>query len=78
LTSRCNLANSLHYQGKYDEAETIYRQTLALMEKVLGKEHPDTLLSMRNLTVLLKIQGKYKEKKTTHRWRLALRKKGFQ
>jgi Flp pilus assembly protein TadD len=41
LTSMNNLAFLLDSQGKYDEAETIYQQTLLLSEKVLGKEHPD-------------------------------------
>lgn len=29
------------------------------MEKVLGKEHPRTLLVMNNLAILLKSQAKY-------------------
>ena len=58
-----NLAALLDSQGKYDEAEPIYRQTLALSEKVLGKEHPNTLSSMNNLAVLLKNQGRYDEAK---------------
>lgn len=37
---------TLERQGKYKEAETMHRQTLALREKVLGKEHIDTLLSV--------------------------------
>lgn len=48
-------------EGKYDEAEPIHRQTLALMEKVMGKEHPDTLTSMNNLAGLQNSQGKYNE-----------------
>ena len=34
-----NLASLLKSQGKYEEAEPVYRQTLALREKALGKEH---------------------------------------
>ena len=44
-----------------DEAEPICRQALALSEKVLGKEHPNTLSSMNNLALLLMSQGKYDE-----------------
>ena len=48
-----NLAALLDSQGKYEEAEKIYRQTLALSEKVLPKDHPDTLMSMNNLAFVL-------------------------
>jgi hypothetical protein len=40
-----NLAEVLNSQGKYEEAEPMYRQTLARREKVLGHMHPDTLES---------------------------------
>ena len=35
------------------EAEALYRKTLELRSKVLGAEHPDTLISMNNLAILL-------------------------
>jgi hypothetical protein len=38
-------------QGKYETAETKYRQTLVKYEKVLGKEHP------YNLALVLDSQG---------------------
>ncbi|KAF2022448.1 hypothetical protein EK21DRAFT_45238, partial [Setomelanomma holmii] len=40
-------------QGKYEEAEAMNRQTLALSETVLGSEHPDTLISIYCLAHLL-------------------------
>ena len=45
-------------RGKYDAAEPLYRETLELSEKVLGKEHPNTLQSMNNLALLFESQGK--------------------
>ncbi|RYP39568.1 hypothetical protein DL766_000390 [Monosporascus sp. MC13-8B] len=36
-------------QGKYDEAEQMYRQALELKKAVLGKEHPSTFTNMNNL-----------------------------
>ena len=45
------------------------------MEKVLGKEHPNTLSSMNNLALLLNRQGKYDEAEPIHRQTLALREK---
>ena len=48
-----NLAAVLQGQGKYEEAEKIYRQVLASKESVLGKEHPSTLKSINNLVGVL-------------------------
>ncbi|KAI0205230.1 hypothetical protein F4808DRAFT_448286 [Astrocystis sublimbata] len=45
----------------YREAERLYQQTLGLREKVLGREHSDTLSSMNNLALVLYRQGKYEE-----------------
>jgi hypothetical protein len=61
LTSMNNLAGVLDSQGKYTEAETMHRRTLAMREKVFGVEHPDTLTSMNNLAGVLDSQGKYEE-----------------
>jgi hypothetical protein len=44
-----NLANALIAQGKYGEAETMYRKTLAVQQRVLGSEHPSTLNTANNL-----------------------------
>ena len=43
LTAAGNLAQSLSCQGKYDEAEKMQREVLAVKQRVLGAEHPDTL-----------------------------------
>lgn len=53
-----NLADSLYAQEEYDEAETIYQQTLERRVNLLGREHPDTLEAMDNMTTAL-----YKQKK---------------
>jgi tetratricopeptide (TPR) repeat protein len=72
-----NLAIVLNKQGKYDEAETMHRQTLAMKEKVLGKEHPDTLTTMNNLALVLNKQGKYEEAETMYRQTLAMKEKAL-
>jgi hypothetical protein len=43
-----DLNTVLSRQGKYEQAEEMHRQILALRETVLGIEHPDTLTSMNN------------------------------
>jgi tetratricopeptide (TPR) repeat protein len=53
LQTMNNLANALHHQDKYKEAEKLYQQTLELREKILGHEHPDTLKTMNCLALVL-------------------------
>jgi hypothetical protein len=49
-----NMARMLGNQGKYEQAEEMYRRALRLWETVLGKEHLFTLTSMGNLAVVLR------------------------
>jgi hypothetical protein len=53
----------------------MHRRTLELSEKVLGHEHPYTLISMENLARVLDGQGKYKAAEEMHRRALELREK---
>ncbi|ORY09124.1 hypothetical protein BCR34DRAFT_625896 [Clohesyomyces aquaticus] len=61
--------------GKYSEAKSMHRQTLATKEKVLGVDHPDTLTTMNNLALVLGRQGKYSEAESMHRQTLATSEK---
>ena len=47
----------LSAERQLTEAEALYRKTLELRSKVLGPEHPDTLISMNNLAILLADRG---------------------
>ncbi|ORY58756.1 P-loop containing nucleoside triphosphate hydrolase protein [Pseudomassariella vexata] len=67
-----NVGESKNILGKYEEAEKMYRQALELQEKVLGREHPDTIGSMNNLAIVLGSQGKYEEAEQRHRQTLEL------
>ena len=39
----------------------MYKQALAIFEKALGSEHPDTVLTLNDLTDLYREQGRYDE-----------------
>ena len=52
---------ALMNQGEYEAAEAMNRQTLALKETVLGREHPDTLMSVYSLAYLLASRQRYDE-----------------
>ncbi|TVY62681.1 Nephrocystin-3 [Fusarium oxysporum f. sp. cubense] len=62
----------LLFRGEYNTAEEIVRMSVEAREKVLGKEHPDTLSSMNNLALALQDQGKYGEAEKIHRQTLEL------
>ncbi|CBJ32852.1 NB-ARC and TPR repeat-containing protein-likely pseudogene [Ectocarpus siliculosus] len=55
------VALSLVLQGKYAEAEPLYARSHAILEKVVGPEHPDVASSLNNRAKLLRVQGKYAE-----------------
>ena len=54
-------------QGKYDEAEPLYREALKVKRETLGDRHPSTLASINNLGLLLSDQGKYDEAEPLYR-----------
>jgi tetratricopeptide (TPR) repeat protein len=60
-TNAALLCNSLGYHlqmiGDYSGAWPYFERALAIREKVLGTEHPDTARSLNNLGVLLQSQG---------------------
>ncbi|KAF9770791.1 hypothetical protein IL306_011602, partial [Fusarium sp. DS 682] len=65
----------LLFRGEYNTAEEVVRMSVEAREKVLGKEHPDTLSSMNNLALALQGQGKYEEAEKMHRQTLEVSNK---
>ena len=51
------LASELQAQGKYDEAEPLFREALEWSRAALGSRHRSTLLSINNLGLLLHTKG---------------------
>ena len=51
------LAAELQAQGKYDEAEPLFREVLELTRETFGGRHPNTLNCINNLGVLLQAKG---------------------
>jgi tetratricopeptide (TPR) repeat protein len=67
LQSMNRLAMLLFDQGKLDEAEPLFRETLRVRRETLGDTHPDTLGSINNLALLLRDQGKLVEAEPLYR-----------
>lgn len=44
------------FQGKYKEAEPLYKRYLAVVEKTRGPNHPDVVASLDDLAYLLQAQ----------------------
>ncbi len=74
-TSLNNLALLYKTQGKYGEAEPLYKRTLAIFEKALGPEHPHVATNLNNLAELYRAQGKYAEAEPFFKQSLAIREK---
>jgi tetratricopeptide (TPR) repeat protein len=49
----------LYHQGNYAEAARLGERALAIREKVLGPEHPDTAASLNHLARLYQTMGEY-------------------
>ena len=47
-----NLAVLYYKQGRYAEAEPLYKRALAIGEKALGPDHPDVATALNNLAEL--------------------------
>ena len=57
--SLLNRIDNLYEQGKYKEAIPLSEQVVAIYEKSLGPEHPDTAQSLNNLASLYQRMGDY-------------------
>jgi hypothetical protein len=52
-----SLAVVYHIQGRYKDAEPIYKQCFDKQSAVLGFAHPDTLSTMQNLIAVQVLAG---------------------
>jgi tetratricopeptide (TPR) repeat protein len=75
VTSLNNAALSLQSKGDLAAAEPLFRSALAIAEKTLGPDHPDTAGSMNNLAGLLELQGDYAGAEPLYRRALAIAEK---
>jgi tetratricopeptide (TPR) repeat protein len=51
-TSLNNLAFLYRSQGRYNEAEALYIEALAMRKRLLGENHPNTITTRQNLEYL--------------------------
>jgi tetratricopeptide (TPR) repeat protein len=73
-TTLNNLAELCRLQGKYDQAELLYKRALLYLEQTLGPEHPYVATVLENLTILYCDQGKYNQAEPLYQRTLLLYK----
>ena len=76
-TSLEKLAEVYGAQGKYGEAEALFKRELAISEKALGSDHPNVALSLNNLAGLYRDQGNYAQAEPLYKRSLAIREKAL-
>ncbi len=59
MTSIANMGLLRKAQGKFAEAEVLFREAAEKNRRLRGEEHPETLISMMNLGGMLQTQGKF-------------------
>ncbi len=70
-----NLAELYRAQGRYADAEPLYKRALAIREKALGPEHPHVAQSLENYAGLLRETGRGTEAAKTEARAKAIRAK---
>eukprot|EP00729_Bicosta_minor_P032493 gene32493-biopygen5410 len=67
LAAYGGLADALKADGKYSEAEIVYRKGLTLDQRLFGAEHPNTLAAANQLADCLRCQRKFEEAIKLHK-----------
>jgi tetratricopeptide (TPR) repeat protein len=72
-----NLSTLYDTQGRYADAEPLFKRSLAIQEKSLGPDHPFVATSLKNLAFLYQNQGRYSDAEPLCLRSLAIREKSF-
>jgi tetratricopeptide (TPR) repeat protein len=66
-----NLAELYKEEGRYADAEPLYKRVLAINEKALGPDHPSVALALNDLAELYKEEGRYADAEPLYKRALA-------
>ena len=77
MTGLNNLAGLYRNQGRYADAEPLYKRSLAIDEKALGPDHPAVATGLNNLALLYSSQGRYADAEPLHKRSLAILEKAL-
>jgi tetratricopeptide (TPR) repeat protein len=65
-------ADNHRVEGRYDQAEPLYRRALSLAEQVYGPDHLEVSAILNNLAVLYKYTGDFEEAERLYQRALAI------
>ena len=72
-----NVAQAVRFEGRYAEAEPLYRRALEIWESALGPWHPDVAAGLGNLADFYHERGREAGAETLYRRALAIEEKVF-
>ena len=64
-----------HHQGRYSDAEPLYKRSIAILEKALGPDHPELAANLNNLGALYQAQGRSADTEALYKRALTIREK---
>jgi CHAT domain-containing protein/Tfp pilus assembly protein PilF len=65
------------YQGRFADAEPLYKRAVEISERSLGPDHPQVAASLNNLATLYVDQGRYVDAEQLFKQVLAMRERAF-
>jgi tetratricopeptide (TPR) repeat protein len=71
------LALLYHDQGRYADAEPLYKRSLTIREKEPGPDHRDVAASLNSLALLYRDQGRYTDAEALYKRSLAIYQKAL-
>jgi len=74
---RRTIGRTYYRLGMYPEAKVQHEEALAIRTRVLGAEHPDTLISMNDLGLVLRKQGFLSEAKDLYNEALVIQRRAL-
>ena len=66
-----NLAERYKEEGRYADAEPLYKRLLAINEEAHGPDHPSVALALNDLAELYKEEGRYADAEPLYKRALA-------
>ena len=66
-----NQAERYKEEGRFADAEPLYKRALAIFEKALGPDHPSVASALNNLADLYSAQGRYADAEPLYKRALA-------
>ena len=67
-----------HHQGRYSDAEPLYKRSITILEKALGPDHPELAANLNNLGALYQAQGRHIDAEPLYARSLMIQKKAAQ